>query len=262
MYPVIDLGFLQIPMYGLMAVIGFTVAIFVFSRICVNYKIEKSDGLFAGIYGLIGLMIGAKALFAITLLPKVISHFDIALKYPGDTIMYLFGGWVFYGGLIGLFVGIFIYCRTYKIDFLNLISVMAPVIPLFHAFGRTGCLLSGCCYGQEYDGIFSITFPRNQYTIESFGVSRFPTQPIEIIFNLILFFVLLEVLKRSKVKGRALGLYLISYSILRFSLEFFRGDVIRGNIYSLSTSQIISILILPVGIYLFSGKINKKGAAH
>ena len=54
-----------------------------------------------------------------------------------------------------------------------------------------------------------------------------------------------------------MGVYLIVYSIMRFCLEFVRGDAIRGGFLGLSTSQWISIVLLPLGIYLVFRK-NKK----
>lgn len=44
--------------------------------------------------------------------------------------------------------------------------------------------------------------------------------------------------------------YLIFYSVGRFVIEFFRGDIIRGSVGILSTSQFISIFTGIAGIVL------------
>ena len=80
------------------------------------------------------------------------------------------------------------------------------------------------------------------------------------IFNysldFLLFFALIWYAKRKKGDGQIGGLYLILYSVGRFILEFYRGDLIRGSVGYLSTSQFISIFTVAAGIALFvvSGK--------
>ena len=45
------------------------------------------------------------------------------------------------------------------------------------------------------------------------------------------------------------GVYLTLYGIMRFVLEFFRGDEVRGFLGAFSTSQWISLVTIPLGIY-------------
>ena len=51
--------------------------------------------------------------------------------------------------------------------------------------------------------------------------------------------------------------YLIFYSIGRFVLEFFRGDLIRGSVGELSTSQFIAIFVCLAGILLIVARNGK-----
>lgn len=90
------------------------------------------------------------------------------------------------------------------------------------------------------------------------GIPRVPVQLIEAGFNFILFLVLYFYVKKKPRSGRALGIYVIAYSIARFSLEFLRGDVYRGGFLWLSTSQWISLLMIPLGIWLICGKHKEK----
>ena len=92
-------------------------------------------------------------------------------------------------------------------------------------------------------------------TAEMCGVPRFPTQLVETVVNLILAVCLYFYVKKGvKKDGQPIGIYLVVYSIMRFILEFVRGDEIRGGVLSLSTSQWISLLLLPLGIYLIFRK--------
>lgn len=256
MYPLIDLHFTSIPSYGLMALIGFAAAVILFTHTAKIYQIPFSDALYACIYGFVGLMIGAKLVFFITTVPKFISNFDVFLKYPWDSLLYMFGGWVFYGGLIGAAAGVMIYCKQFHMDQWSYGDAFAPVIPFFHVFGRIGCHLAGCCYGKEYDGPLAVVFPLSEYTVHSAGVARFPTQLTEVCFNFILFLALYFYIKKRPKPGRPLGIYLSSYGILRFILEFFRGDIERGGILGLSTSQWISLALLPLGCLLIVGIVR------
>ena len=48
------------------------------------------------------------------------------------------------------------------------------------------------------------------------------------------------------------------YPVVRFTLEFFRGDEIRGFLFGLSTSQNISILLFAFAVIFTIVDLNKK----
>lgn len=165
----------------------------------------------------------------------------------------LFGGFVFYGGFIGGTVGLIIFSILKKISFLDIADVFLSLIPLGQAIGRIGCFFNGCCYGIEYAGVLSIKYP-----INGKWVHVFPTWFAETIICLVLFIVLQKIIV-TKIRGISTGTYLIGYAAARFTLEFFRGDLIRGMWFGLSTSQIISVICLIVGtIVIFVSISNKK----
>lgn len=259
MLPYIYIFGYPLPMYGILAIAGFALAVIVAMSLAKRNGLPSSDVLFASFYCAIGVVIGAKILYFITMLPKFIQNFDVFLDNPFAVLIYVFGGFVFYGGLIGGALGVIIYCKQFRIPLRPFMNVAAPAIPLMHGIGRIGCLCAGCCYGMEYDGIFAITYPHNDFTEGISGVQRFPTPLVETVVNLILFVCLYFYVRKGRRKdGSALGIYLIVYSIMRFLLEFVRGDMIRGGIVGLSTSQWISILLLPLGIYIICRKDREK----
>lgn len=260
MHPTIRFGSISIPTYGLIAVIGFFIALLVYIHIAKRYQIAKDDIIFASIFGAIGLLIGSKVLFFITLLPNAISHFDQFMKHPFTNLSYMFSGGVFYGGLIGGAIGIALYCRKYHISARPFANATAPAIPLFHMFGRIGCHFAGCCYGKEYHGWMHITYP---ILGQSSGtIDRIPVQLIEAACNFVLFVCLYLYEKKTKKSGHALGWYLVAYTTIRFILEFFRGDTYRGYFLMFSTSQWISLILFPVGIGLLMNKNGKKKTSN
>lgn len=259
MIPYIYIFGYPLPMYGLLAMVGFALGVVVAMKLAKRHGLPSTDVLFASFYCGIGVILGAKLMYFITMLPKFIANFDVFLENPFAVLIYVFSGFVFYGGLIGGAIGVAIYCKQFKLPLSPFMNIAAPAIPLMHGIGRIGCLCAGCCYGMEYDGIFSITFPDNEFTHDISGVPRFPTQLIETTVNLILFvFLYLYVRKKKRKDGQAIGIYLIVYSVMRFLLEFVRGDMIRGSAVGLSTSQWISLILLPLGIYLVARKDRKK----
>lgn len=178
--------------------------------------------------------------FFLTNLHKIPS-FSVFLQY----MQYLFGGAVWYGGLIiGILAGM-IYVKKKKLDPAPYSDIGGAAIPLFHAFGRIGCFLGGCCYGVECKVGFIYTRAAVE---EANGVRRFPIQLLEAFLNFALFFLLWYLLRKSKFAGRLLYLYLCLYAVIRFTLEFWRGDEARGFLLGLSTSQLISIFVFLFGL--------------
>ncbi len=247
----------QLPSYGIMAIVGFALAVAVAFYMAGIVRIHDYDVMFGSIYAGIGLFIGAKVIYFLTVLPLIVDNWA---NYENNFMQLLidgFGGFVFYGGLIGSLIGIYVYCRKVKMPVGPFYDVAVAAIPVMHGIGRIGCLMAGCCYGREYHGPFAITFPDNELIPSLSGVERFPMQIIEVLYNLVLFVALFLLIKKKILKnGRALGVYLMAYSAMRFILEFFRGDAVRGHLGELSTSQWISLVIFPIGCYILFAKKN------
>lgn len=259
MFPYIELGVIKLPTYLLMFLIGYVFMIIWARKIAVKYEYPKEDIFYLSLYGGIGILIGAKVMYFISKLPIIIPKFDLYIKYwkvnPIGAFNFSFGGLVFYGGLIGAVVGAYMYCRQYKMPFAPLLDIFAPLIPFVHGMGRIGCFLGGCCYGKEYHGFGSVQFPENDLVPVLDDVPRIPVQLIEASLNFVIAFVLYRLMKCGKMKlGQLMGIYLVYYTIIRFLMEMMRGDSIRGNVGGISTSQIISILLIPIGIVLVHGK--------
>jgi phosphatidylglycerol:prolipoprotein diacylglycerol transferase len=251
MLPTFQIFHRTIAMYGLMIIIGILFGVTVASLRSRRRNIPGEDIIFASCYAGIGLILGAKLLYIITIIPEFIRYHNQFFSNPSIIRTLLTEGFVFYGGLFGAVIGYLIYCRQYRIKFLNMMDIMAPSIPLIHGFGRLGCLFAGCCYGISYHGPFHITF-HNSVAAPN-DVALFPIQPVESALNFTAGIFLLFYARHIRRPGKTIGLYLIYYSVMRFTLEFFRGDITRGHFLSLSTSQWISIALLPFALWIFFG---------
>jgi phosphatidylglycerol---prolipoprotein diacylglyceryl transferase len=213
--------------YAIIMGIAWSVAYFMIEGLSekTNFKIT-----YLGIF--ISTWIGSKTLFLLTA-PNFITG-NLA-KNPS---FWLGGGFVFYGGLIGSLIFLFIYKKfankNWK-DFENII----PALLVGHGIGRLGCYAAGCCFG-----------------VHVHGVGKLPIQLMEALFLLILGQYLY---KRVKAKtGKVFYIYFTAYPIFRFINEFFRADEIRGHYFSLSTSQIISMIILFSTFFISKFLVTRK----
>lgn len=259
MYPIIKIFNREIPTYAVMALIGiFISGIYAVKSISKKGK-DDNEIIYMLLIAAIGVFIGGHLLYGIVNINEIINIFKNIKQYSGfipfiKDLALLFSGQVFYGGLIGGIIAGLIYGKKKKLD-KDYYDVMAPTIPLFHSFARIGCFLGGCCYGIPS----KIGFTYHHAIVESANnVTRFPVQLLEAALNFILFLVLNKMLKKEKYKSNLMYIYLYSYAVIRFLLEFLRGDTYRGKIWIFSTSQIISILIIIVVTVILLIKRKRK----
>jgi phosphatidylglycerol:prolipoprotein diacylglycerol transferase len=228
-----------------------------------EFNYDYSDIIVFLLVASIGVLIGSHLLYVLVNYKNIIYIVENikkidTLKELFSALNYIAGGSVFYGGLIGGIIAGYIVSKKnskYTVFF----DISAVSIPLFHAFGRIGCFLGGCCYGIE--STIGFRYTRNPI-VEANGVIRFPVQIVESLFNIAIFIFLHYLLRGTKLKNKLLYVYLCMYPVGRFFLEFLRGDTYRGIWFSLSTSQIISILIISGLIIRFLYKSQQTRLKH
>ncbi|MHC1712428.1 MAG: prolipoprotein diacylglyceryl transferase [Solidesulfovibrio sp.] len=174
------------------------------------------------------------------------------------------GGLVFYGGALAILWGMRLGCRLWGLSPWPLLDAACRFAPLGHAFGRLGCFFGGCCFGAPTDSCLGLRFPagspaflqhRTEGLLASDAVASLPVHPsqfYETVGNLLLFALLLAVSKRpgGLRPGRTTTLYLLGYALLRFCLEFLRGDGIRGIYCGLSTSQYVALAVATGAVFV------------
>lgn len=198
-----------------------------------------------GIWIIISALVGAKLLL-------LIVDFDQFTSNPKDLLGLARSGGVFYGGLIAAVVVALIYLRRHKMPLWTTTDVFAPGIALGHIVGRMGCLLAGCCFGKPASVPWAITFtdPAAMANVGTpLGIPLHPTQLYEAGAEaLILVFLLVFERRGRAFPGRTFWSYMLLYGISRFVIEFYRGDT-RGMVFdTLSTSQFVSVLLVPLSI--------------
>ncbi len=238
MYPeLFSIGKFTVYTYGVLVALGFFVGMQYIVKYSKNIigKQQVYDFLFYMI--LVGI-VGARLFYVCLDIPYYLSK-------PLEIVQVWKGGLVYYGGFIAVLVFTFFYFRNKKVNVIKLMDVFAPALALGHLFGRIGCFFSGCCYGKNTDCFLAIAH-------------KHPTQLYEALGNLIIFFILHTLLKKQHKDGYVFVLYMLLYSVLRFSVEFFRGDDRGIFIFSLSPAQNISIIIFMIAMTLIFNMYRNK----
>jgi len=237
MFPdLIDLGFLHLKTYGALMGTGFIVC----------WKLLE---MLSGRRDLSNLIVSLMVSGVLgSRIAYVIEHWaEEFAGHPERIIRVDQGGLMFYGGLIlalAVFVG---WCRLRHERLITMADLFAAVLPLGHAFGRIGCFCYGCCYGKDSHAWCAVTFPAGSPSWFEHGrraVSVLPTQLFEAAALLALFAVVFCLYRRFR--RYAAGVYFIGYALIRFGIEYLRGDP-RAAVGPFSISQTISIGMLLLG---------------
>ncbi|MEO7271837.1 MAG: prolipoprotein diacylglyceryl transferase [Vicinamibacterales bacterium] len=199
-----------------------------------------------GIWIIISALVGAK------LLLLIVDRGKFPMTSTGVMDLVRSAG-VFYGGLIAAVVVALWYLWRHRMPIWTVTDVFAPGIALGHVIGRFGCLFAGCCFGRPTTVPWAITF-HNEFAAQNVGttlnVPLHPTQLYEAGAELlILGFLLLFERRGRPFAGRTFWAYMLLYALSRFVIEFYRGDP-RGMVGSLTTSQFVSVLLVPIAVIM------------
>ncbi len=174
------------------------------------------------------------------------------------------GGLVLIGAIFGGAVGFFAFCWKRKVPALQLADVIVPSIFIGIGFGRLGCLLNGCCFGDACSLPWGITFPHGSVPFQTLAERGFldpaapatmplhPTQIYSALDGFILATVAALYLPVRRHPGDVLALGCILVAITRFLIEFLRNDEMGQLGTGLTISQLYSLGIFTAGVGLLA----------
>ena len=242
-----------LPPYIFFAGVGAFFGFLAFNVLLLHLKSDVKLGNRAVVFSLPVLLIGAKLFGIIANITRAIYYGNPITK---DTFVH--SSIVFYGGLIFFVICFLLLTRKMQArDRVIVTDSLSAAIPLFHAFGRLGCFFGGCCYGVmvDEDYYLSVNYT-NIINDEIITQNRFPVQLMEASFNFLIFILLFLLVYKEKMKGKIIYIYILLYSVLRFSDEFLRGDS-KAIVFGLSVAQIISILLFATALFIYGYRYKK-----
>lgn len=260
--------------YGALLALAFLAGLFVMGRQAARDGLDKNRVYDLGIWVLVASLVGSKLLM-------VITDWN---EFQGDwrqffSLDFLRSAGVFYGGFIGAVIASIIVMRIYKLPWWRTADAFAPGIVLGQAIGRLGCFSAGCCWGKPTTAFCGVHFTEKGHAttsvptivqhlpadIQSEWAQRLgsltapvhlhPVQLYETAATLVIFVILLIMARKRKFYGQIVLAYAFLYAIARFTIEFWRDDP-RGEVFGMSTSQFVAVLIFfgALGLYLYRYK--------
>lgn len=250
MHPILlSFGSFTIYTYGFFVAVGFLAATLFISKTTKSDIISQDNLYSLFLYTIIAAIVGARLLY-------VLTNIGDFIKAPLDIFKIWQGGLVYYGGFIVAVLYVIWYTKRKKVPLGRLSDTIAPALGLGHFFGRIGCFFAGCCYGKSCELPWAVTF-NNENTLALHGVPLHPTQLYEAFANLAVFTFLYLYNKKEHAPGKTFAFYLIAYSVLRFIIEFFRGDFRGSEIFGLSIAQTVSVFLFASGLFIIY-KVDKQ----
>lgn len=248
------IGNLHVAWYGVIMACSMALAValcyFLFRK---RRKIKGSELLACALYVLPLAVIGARFFYVVFNPNGETYTFVEALKIWN-------GGMSIWGGIIGGFLGVCLYCLIHKKDLLSLCDIIAPALIIAQATGRWGNFINQEAHGWE---VFDPKFFGLPFTVEIGGHYFLATFLFEAVLNTIGFAVLVTLLYKTKKRGLVLSTYLMWYGVVRSVIEVFRTDPML--IGSVKFSQLMSIISACIGavlfIYIFirDARLKKRG---
>lgn len=254
-YPLsFDLGFLEITGYGLMVMAGFLMAHWVARKELHRRGLNEdyaSDMLFAAV---IGGMVGAKLWY-------------VALTQDPGTLLSR-GGFVWYGGLVGGSLGVYLTVRRKGVPTALTSELVAPALAVGHALGRVGCFLVQDDYGLPTSLPWGMRFPEGFPPSTAQNLSLLgaeipagvgpsevlavhPTQLYEVAALMVTFWILWRLRTHAHRAGWLFSIYLVLTGIERFFVEFIRAkdDRLLGPF---TLAQLLSFGLITIGLVMMN----------
>ena len=247
--------------YGFMTLMGFLAALGLARRQARRVGLDPEKMFDLGFWLLVPGVIGGRLAYLIQYSEQVFSG-----KQGGEFLFAVVnlsnGGLVLIGAILGGAAGFFAYCYRHHVNQFMLADVIMPSIFIGIGFGRLGCLLNGCCFGDACSLPWAITFPQGSVPfgvladrgfVDPGAAATMPLHPTQIYSSLngfVLAAVMLLYYPVRRHDGDLLALGCILYPMTRFIIEFLRNDEMGQLGTRLTISQFYSLGMLTAGVLL------------
>ena len=270
-------GTVSIRYYGLLWIVGIACSYFMVRRQYKDKKIgdDKFDPLF--FYCFFGILIGSRLGHCLFYAPEYyLSSFRHVVEMVLPIHFLPDGGWKFtgyeglasHGGTLGLIFVLWLYCRKYKMHFMDVLDMIAVATPICACCIRLANLMNSEIIGKPADVPWAFVFER---------VDMLPRHPAQ-LYEAIAYFIFclgMIYLYRRGLKARTeaetphfgkkpetislsypyrrgffFGLCLTEIFVFRFFIEFLKENQVDFEEgMSLNMGQWLSVPFVLVGLY-------------
>jgi phosphatidylglycerol:prolipoprotein diacylglycerol transferase len=258
MHPIlIKISKLSIHSYGFMLALSFLLGIYLASYRAKKRGVDVQQILDLSIYIIIAAVVGSRLAYIVFHLEDYHSLLDVFALWQGGATLY--------GGLLLAILASYIFTVKRRADFLLLADTMSPSIALGVALTRIGCFLSGCCFGKATTLPWGVVFPPSSpaglyaRSLSPGTIALHPTQLYASLGNFAIFLLLMKLDRALAKKGSMFGALLLLYGIERFTVDVFRYYESNMIAFGLSLNQLLSILLMLIGIWLLLRKAPAVG---
>lgn len=256
------LGF-SVKYYGMLFITGLLLSVFILKKIFKSQNLEETLLDKLTIYGVLGIVLGARLGHCFFYDFSYFKDHPIEILIPvqegpdGKFHFTGFQGLASHGGAIGLMLSVWLFCRKYKVSFLQIIDYIAIVTPLAGFFIRMANFMNSEIIGSPSTAPWAIIF------IQVDDIPRHPSQLYEAIAYLFIFFIIFYLYKKMNQQirhGFYLGVSLGLIFIARFFIEFLKEKQVEfEENMALDMGQWLSIPFIFVGGYLiYQGYFKKR----
>ncbi len=240
-----SVGHFGIYLLGVTIALGMLAGLFIALRESKRKGLNTDKALDLLIYTLIAAVVGARLYYIIAF------NFKFYLENPLQIFAVRNGGLSIQGGIIAGALFAFLYARKNKLPFLRIADAFAPGIVMGQIIGRIGCDVFGVPMKTVYP-----------WGVNYNGQIVHPVQIYEVLLNLIFFAYLWRKRGKTKYEGEIFINYVIGFSIIRGTVEFFRTNPIVIGPFTIAhvTSLILIILALIAARYI--KKSQKEQTLH
>ncbi|CAG0124265.1 Phosphatidylglycerol--prolipoprotein diacylglyceryl transferase [Rhodocyclaceae bacterium] len=241
----VHLGPLAVHWYGLMYLLGFAAFMWLGrKRIRSLGRSGWDDKMMDDLlfYGVLGVVLGGRLGEVLFYNPGYYA------SHPLEIFAVWQGGMSFHGGFLGVLAAMALFARQRRIQWLQLMDFIAPLVPLGLGAGRIGNFINAELWGRPTDVPWGMIFPNVD------NLPRHPSQLYEFALEGLALFALLWLYsKKPRPAGAVSGLFLIGYGSFRFLAEFTRNpdDGIFGLMtFGISMGQWLSLPMVAAGMVM------------
>lgn len=250
----LDLGIAKVHWYGLMYLCAFISAWWLGH---VRAKAPDSgwsaqhvsDVIF---YGALGVILGGRIGYI------VFYNFDKFIENPAIIIRIWEGGMSFHGGMLGVFLALYLFGRKTGRSFFQISDFIAPMVPLGLGFGRLGNFINKELWGRPVDSAVPWAMDYGDH------IARHPSSLYQALTEGLLLFIILFLYSRKPRPTMAVsGVFLVGYGCFRFITEFYRtpDDHLGFVMFEWMTKgQQLSIPMVIVGLVILVIAYRKQKA--